>query len=473
MGSKETEIDKLQKLNCDLEKKVIFSLKGQQVLAKTEYRLDRELDRIIRIQEYSREAIHSSNETEIVDLSVELIARAFEIECVAIIFFVENITIPKLMKSFGFKHIPIMREWNSFYELIKDRITQDKPALVNCEDNNKLELFPDIAQVITCPITNNEGTLLGINIGAISRDKALYYDSLNSDIFPSFQMFTRQMGALLNNIRSKEVIENQLIKQTEITEELKKVQKDLEIMNTDLEEKVKERTKELIEKNRILKLIDDNLSKYIPEQLAQAITHGTDVVKPLTERLKLTVFFSDIKNFTELTEYLEAEELSSLLNEYLTEMTEIAHRWGGTVDKFIGDAIMIFFGAPDKRSDKENAVNCVSMAIDMQMRMKELQNKWFNEGIENPLEIRIGISTGISTVGNFGAESRLSYTVIGTQVNIASRLEGLCKPNNIKISHPTWAYIHETIPCTPAEKINVKGIHREIMTYDVLYSLEE
>ena len=165
---------------------------------------------------------------------------------------------------------------------------------------------------------------------------------------------------------------------------------------------------------------------------------------------------------------MEAEDMSKLLNEYLTEMTNIANKWGGTVDKFIGDAVMIFYGVPEETPDKDNALNCVKMAIEMQERMKELQNKWFHEGIENPLEIRIGISTGTATVGNFGAEDRLSYTVIGSQVNIASRQEGICEPNKIKISHPTWALISDEIACDPGEKVKEKGINREIMTYDVL-----
>lgn len=233
-------------------------------------------------------------------------------------------------------------------------------------------------------------------------------------------------------------------------------------LNAHLEEKVLERT-------RRIKSIETSLRKYLPRQLVENITKGDQTVEPRTERRKLTVFFSDIKGFTNLTESMEAEDMASLLNEYLTEMTHIANKWGGTVDKFIGDAIMIFFGAPGVTPDKDNATNCVRMAIEMQKKMKELQSKWFHEGIENPLEIRIGISTGTATVGNFGAEDRLSYTVIGSQVNIASRLEGICKPNMIKISHPTWALINEEIECTSGEKVRVKGIHREIVTYDVVF----
>lgn len=232
-------------------------------------------------------------------------------------------------------------------------------------------------------------------------------------------------------------------------------------LNANLEQKVLERT-------RRIKNIESSLRKYLPRQLVENITKGHQIAEPRTERRKLTVFFSDIKGFTDLTESMEAEDMATLLNEYLTEMTNIAHKWGGTVDKFIGDAIMIFFGAPGVTPDKDNAINCVRMAIEMQEKMNELQSKWFHEGIENPLEIRIGISTGTATIGNFGAEDRLSYTVIGTQVNIASRLEGICEPNGIKISHPTWALINEEIKCTTGEKVNVKGIHREIVTYNVV-----
>lgn len=238
-------------------------------------------------------------------------------------------------------------------------------------------------------------------------------------------------------------------------------------LNESLEGRVFDRTQELKEKNEILQRIESNLRKYLPKQLAETITRGDHIAVPKTERRKMSIFFSDIKGFTDLTESLEAEELASLLNEYLTEMTEIAHKWGGTVDKFIGDAIMIFFGAPEKNSDEKNALNCVRMAIDMQARMTTLQSKWYNDGIENPLRIRIGISTGTSTVGNFGTEDRLSYTVIGSQVNIASRLEALCEPDKILISHPTWALVKDEVDCTPHEKVNVKGINREIMTYNV------
>jgi class 3 adenylate cyclase len=255
---------------------------------------------------------------------------------------------------------------------------------------------------------------------------------------------------------SSKITDNSL----ELAERELKKNKDL---NANLEQKVKERTQRL-------KDIESSLKKYLPKQLVETITKGDHSAEPKTERRKLSVFFSDIKGFTDLTESMEAEDLSKLLNEYLTEMTNIANKWGGTVDKFIGDAVMIFFGAPEETPDDENAINCVKMAIEMQNKMKELQTKWFNEGIENPLEIRIGISTGTATVGNFGADDRLSYTVIGGQVNIASRLESLCEPGKILISHQTWAFVKDNVECKEREKVKVKGIQRELMVYDVVMS---
>jgi len=214
----------------------------------------------------------------------------------------------------------------------------------------------------------------------------------------------------------------------------------------------------------------DELKRYLPQQLVNSILKGRHHVTYENERRKLTIFFSDLQGFTETTDNLEAEELTRMLNEYLTEMTVIANRYGGTIDKFIGDAIMIFFGAPDRTDDKDHAIRCVRMAMEMQTRMKILQNKWFDEGIEYPLSVRIGINTGLAMVGNFGAEERLSYTAIGGQVNLASRLEGVCEAGGILISHSTYALIKDEIQCEQKGKITVKGIHREILTYSVMLS---
>ena len=134
--------------------------------------------------------------------------------------------------------------------------------------------------------------------------------------------------------------------------------------------------------------------------------------------------------------------LSILLNSYLNEMSKIALKYGGTIDKFVGDAILIFFGDPETKGDKEDACSCVLMALEMQERMHHLKNLWENQGITNPLEIRIGINTGYCNVGNFGSENRLDYTIIGGEVNLASRLESNAMTGQILISQETLSLIH-------------------------------
>lgn len=125
---------------------------------------------------------------------------------------------------------------------------------------------------------------------------------------------------------------------------------------------------------------------------------------------------------------MESEGLTHLLNHYLTEMSQIALAHGATIDKFIGDAILIFFGDPETKGAKEDALACVRMAIEMRDRMQELHLLWRDSRIERPLRCRMGIHTDYCTVGNFGSEDRMDYTIIGGGVNTASRLEASARP---------------------------------------------
>lgn len=210
------------------------------------------------------------------------------------------------------------------------------------------------------------------------------------------------------------------------------------------------------------------LSKYLSPQVYDSIFSGKQNVKIEAYRKKLTVFFSDIKGFTELTDRLEPEVLSALLNSYLNEMSNIALKYGGTIDKFVGDAILIFFGDPESKGDREDANACVFMALEMRERMKYLRKLWEDQGISKPLNIRIGINTGYCNVGNFGSEDRLDYTIIGGEVNLASRLESKADSGQILISHETYALIKKQIVCEKKEEINVKGIAHKIQTYQVI-----
>lgn len=221
-------------------------------------------------------------------------------------------------------------------------------------------------------------------------------------------------------------------------------------------------------KNLELKSLASKLAKYLSPQLYKSIFSGERDVKIETYRKKLTVFFSDIKDFAQITDSMQSEALSTLLNEYLNEMSKIAIRYGGTIDKYIGDAMMIFFGDPDSKGDKEDAIACVSMAIEMRRTMRDLHDNWLEQGVTRPLKIRIGINTGYCTIGNFGSEERLDYTIIGGEVNLASRLESQSDVDKILISHETYALVKEKIYCRYTGELDVRGFAYKVKTYEVV-----
>ena len=231
---------------------------------------------------------------------------------------------------------------------------------------------------------------------------------------------------------------------------------------------LKQREGELASKSHSLEQLSNQLAKYLSPQVYESIFSGKQEVRITSRRKKLTVFFSDIVAFTETADRLESEELTQLLNHYLTEMSRIALDYGATIDKFIGDAIVIFFGDPESRGVKEDALACVEMAIAMRQRMTELKHVWRAAGIEKPLQCRMGISTDYCTVGNFGSEDRMDYTIIGGGVNLASRLEGLAQPGSILIAYETYAQIKDRIQCEECGEVKVKGIAYPVATYQVV-----
>ncbi len=225
---------------------------------------------------------------------------------------------------------------------------------------------------------------------------------------------------------------------------------------------------ELKEKNERLKELSLKLSKYLSPQVYDSIFSGRQEVAIKSRRRKLTIFFSDIVNFTRTTEQLEPELLSMVLNKYLDEMSKIAINYGATIDKFIGDAILIFFGAPESFGETEDAYRCVSMAIEMREKVQEMGTEWSDVAIMEPFKVRMGITTGYVTVGNFGSEYKIDYTVIGSQVNLASRLQSAAGINNILISLETYSHVKDKILCEKKGNIYVKGIPYPIPTYQVI-----
>lgn len=233
-----------------------------------------------------------------------------------------------------------------------------------------------------------------------------------------------------------------------------------------LEEKIRDR--EIIEeKSQRLEDLATRLAKYLSPQVYQSIFSDTEGQQSAHARKNLTIFLSDIVQFTDLTDSLEPERLATVINSYLSEMASIALECGGTIDKFIGDAILVFFGDPESRGETEDALKCVEMALRMRARVGELQKYWQKLGVAGGLHIRMGITTGYCTVGNFGSEQRLDYTVLGSPVNLAARLQSAAETDAILIDENTQNLVAGHVGTELADPITPKGFVRPIQVYQV------
>ena len=242
-----------------------------------------------------------------------------------------------------------------------------------------------------------------------------------------------------------------------------KLQKEKETL---LDEKIYDQ-RIIEEKTQKLENLSTRLAKYLSPQIYQSMFSDTEGTSGTMARKNLSVFFSDIVSLTDLTDTLEPERIANIVNSYLSEMASIALDCGGTIDKFIGDAVFVFFGDPESNGETEDALNCIDMAIRMQERVVELQNYWKKQGAPQEIQVRMGIATGYCTVGNFGSDQRLDYTAVGRPVNLAARLQELANPNTIIIDQNTYNLIKDHVSCKNIDEIVPKGLARPVKIFQI------
>lgn len=206
--------------------------------------------------------------------------------------------------------------------------------------------------------------------------------------------------------------------------------------------------------------------QYVPPELVDELSRHPDSWTMEGESRTMTILFSDIRDFTRLSEGLDPKELSQMMNEYLTAMTQIIHRHRGTIDKYIGDAIMAFWGAP--LPDRDHARNALAAAMEMQASLPELNRRFSDRGWP-ALRVGIGINTGTVSVGNMGSDFRRAYTVMGDAVNLASRLEGLGKEYGapIIVGEATHAEVPEVV-YRELDRVCVKGKVEPVTIFEAL-----
>jgi adenylate cyclase len=205
---------------------------------------------------------------------------------------------------------------------------------------------------------------------------------------------------------------------------------------------------------------------YLDASVMEQVLQNPEKLKLGGERKELTVLFSDIRGFTTLSERMSPEQLVSFINEYLTPMTDVVFSNGGTLDKYIGDAIMCFWGAPVDQPD--HALRACSAALGFLEQLKELRKRWRAAGLPE-VDIGVGISSGLMNVGHMGTQTRFNYTVMGDAVNLASRLEGLNKAydTRVLISAETYALTRGQVSARRLGVVRVKGKQAPTDVYEL------
>lgn len=162
---------------------------------------------------------------------------------------------------------------------------------------------------------------------------------------------------------------------------------------------------------------------------------------------------------------MEAEVLTKVVNDYLTAMSQIVAGHGGTVNEFAGDGFMALFGAPDELTPEDQALSAVRAAAALQAHIPALNAAWATLGVPTPLAMRIGINTGVLSVGSFGSDGRMTYTAIGLETNIAARIQSSCEPGGILMSETTWQLVNDQITCEPRGEVTCKGVRHPVRVH--------
>ena len=236
--------------------------------------------------------------------------------------------------------------------------------------------------------------------------------------------------------------------------------KEVDRLNRRLEARVVEQMAELIRTGE--------LKRFLPHQVAEGLLAGRLTPDGGFERRKLTFLFADMVGFTDLSDRLEPEELSDVLNEYLREMAAVAVEHGGTLDNFIGDGIMVLFGAPTRVDESAQAWAAVRAAFEMKARAEALSAATRARGIPADLRIRVGVNTGHCTVGVFGSDDLRAYKAVGFAVNVAARLQSEADPGSVIVGFRTYALVRDRVRAEQRAPMTLKGAARPVEAWTIV-----
>ena len=209
------------------------------------------------------------------------------------------------------------------------------------------------------------------------------------------------------------------------------------------------------------------IRRYVPSSVAARIELGDSSVDQ-PRRRRITALSSDVVGFTAMADRIDPEALAHIINEYLGAVSDLIERHGGTVTEFAGDGVMAIFGAPDETDPVDQVSSAVDAARELQASLAVWSRSWYQHGTVEPTSARIGINTGVVSVGTFGSAIRATYTGIGLQMNIAARVQAQAEPGGILLSNTSWHLVKDSIACEARGEVKVKGVHFPIELYEPL-----
>lgn len=237
-----------------------------------------------------------------------------------------------------------------------------------------------------------------------------------------------------------------------------------------LQEELEKKSAEIQEKNQALEkhnqFVRDVFGRFVTDEVAQQLLDTPEGLKLGGEKRMVTVMMSDLRGFTPMSDKLDPNQVVSLLNVYLEKMVDVIMKYGGTIDEFIGDAILVIFGAPVSESPKKDAQRALACAIEMQLAMDEVNQAVRELGMPD-LGMGIGLNTGEVVVGNIGSERRMKFSVVGSPVNLTARIESFTLGGQILISGSTLGYLQDVAKIDGRLRVKVKGLDHAVSIYEV------
>lgn len=460
--------DELKAKHDNLQKQAARSLTIQQELILAKDNLDRDLSRLLTMQAYSEKAIRSGSLEVFSQISVEAIIETFEFECSALLTYDKTQGKLKVSAAFGFEALEVGYSLKIDWMETKDLLNVRNAFIEEIDTSTHPWKSLGLCQIILCPYEDSNGDMRGFVLGGRTQEKQAYYDEISREIVPSFMVFSQQMSTLLLNLESKAYLDRTV---QERTEELKSANVELIKINEDLEQEINTR-KRTEEKLRLAEKEAKDLSvflkkmfgRYLSDKVMDSLLANPSALELGGELRNVTIMMSDLRGFTAITERLKPEQVVKMLNTYLDVMVEVIHEYNGMINEIIGDSLLILFGAPQKISDR--AQQAVACAISMQNAMGKVNQTIRLAGLPE-LEMGIGLHDSEVIVGNIGSKKRFKYSVVGSGVNLASRIESYTVGGQILVSENVYRETGAILRIDAQREVLPKGSEVPIRVYEI------